>query len=114
MSNQNLLGNDQALNSFLQQQTKHIEGQPVRVYPFKIVSGLSYFTNRGQKPLGSDVGATQFNADNTSKGNDFGAYTGITTMFSGAKPIIAYWFGVLYAETKSTNPQNGAENCIHE
>lgn len=114
MSNQNLLGNDQALNSFLQQQTKHIEGQPVRVYPFKIVSGLSYFTNRGQKPLGSNIGETQFRADNTSSSKDFGGYTGATTIFSGSKPIIAYWFGVLYAETKATNPKNGAENCIHE
>ena len=94
MADENILGNSQAVNQFVQQQTKHIEGQPVRVYPFKIVSGLSYFTNKGQKPLGSNPGNTWVAPDNTAKNNDYGAYTGVTTMFSGAKPLICYWFGV--------------------
>ena len=106
MADQNILGGEQAVNEWVQQQTKHIEGQPVRVYPFKIVSGLSYFTNKGQKPLGSNPGATTVAPDNTATNNSptgdklqpeapvYGAYTGVTTMFSGAKPLIAYWFGV--------------------
>ncbi|MBQ6628229.1 MAG: hypothetical protein IJH65_05360 [Methanobrevibacter sp.] len=102
MADQNILGSDQAINEWVQQQTKHIEGQPVRVYPFKIVSGLSYFTNKGQKPLGSNPGATTVSGDNTAtnesltgdkvqpKADVYGAYSGVTTMFSGAKPLIAY------------------------
>ena len=90
MADENILGGSQAINAFVQQQTKHIEGQPIRIYPFKIVSGLSYFTNKGQKPLGSNPGNTWVAPDNTAKNNDYGAYTGVTTMFSGAKPLICY------------------------
>ena len=100
MSNNNQLGGAQALNSFLQQQVKHIEGQSVRVYPFKIVSGLSYFTNRGQKPLGTNFGSTYTQHNNTAQspsGTGYGAYTGVTTMFSGSKPLMCYWFGVTNA-----------------
>lgn len=117
MSNQNILGNDQALNSFLQQQTKHIQGQPVRVYPFKVVSGLSYFTNRGQEPLGTNIGASYTDADNTGHTSDLGAFSGITTMFSGSKPLIAYWFGVVQCEcgVSYTDPitHNTVKNQIH-
>ena len=107
MADENILGGSQAVNAWIQQQTKHIEGQPVRVYPFKIVSGLSYFTNKGQKPLGSNPGNTNINPDNTATNDDYsvsagsntetssyGAYSGVTTMYSGAKPLICYWFGV--------------------
>lgn len=120
MADQNILGSDQAINEWVQQQTKHIEGQPVRVYPFKIVSGLSYFTNKGQKPLGSNPGATTVSGDNTAtnesltgdkvqpKADVYGAYSGVTTMFSGAKPLIAYWFGV----TNVTIGDDGMDNAV--
>ena len=115
MADQNILGNWQAVNEFVQQQTKHIEGQPVRVYPFKIVSGLSYFTNRGQKPLGSSPGATSIAPDNTAKTSTidpYGAYTGMTTMFSGAKPIMCYWFGVVNCTIGEDENGNNASNKI--
>ena len=115
MADQNIVGNWQAVNEFVQQQTKHIEGQPIRVYPFKIVSGLSYFTNRGQKPLGSSPGATSVAPDNTAKTSSidpYGAYTGMTTMFSGAKPIMCYWFGVVNCVVGEDENGNQASNKI--
>ena len=114
MADENILGESQAVNQFVQQQTKHIEGQPVRVYPFKIVSGLSYFTNRGQKPLGSNPGNTSVATDNTAKNNDYGAYTGVTTMYSGAHPLICYWFGVVNVQVGDNGLGQPASNQTTE
>ena len=87
-------GTFEGSNANIQQQTQHIEGLPIRVYPFKIVSGLSYVTNRGQRDLGTNFGAVIINPDNTTSSNATGGYSGATVIDSGNKPIIAYWFGV--------------------
>ena len=102
MSNQNIVSPSQAFNAFVQQQTRHIEGQPIRVYPFRITSGLNYFTSSGSQGLNTAVGSNGTNADNTpmmpgintTNSNEFGGFSGVSLIYSGANPIIAYWFGV--------------------
>lgn len=93
--NNRIQGGFQGVNANIQQETAHITGFPLRVYPFKIVSGLSYMTNRGQKDLGTDFGAVTINPDNTSFSNYTGGFSGTTIINAGNKPIIAYWFGVV-------------------
>lgn len=102
-------GTFEGSNANIQQQTQHIEGVPIRIYPFKIVSGLSYVTNRGQRSLGTDFGAVIVNADNTTSSNATGGYSGATVIDSGNKPIIAYWFGV----TNTTITNEGITTTIN-
>ena len=86
----------------LQNYQKQIAGEPVRIYPFKIVSGLNYLSNRGLKDIGTNPGNTTTNAVQETQTNiPYGAYSGIDLIYSGNKPIVAYWFGVVNATFNS-------------
>ena len=86
----------------LQDYQQQIAGQPVRVYPFKIVSGLNYLSNRGLSDIGTNPGSSFVDASQTmSNSIPYGAYTDLSLIYSGNKPIICYWFGVVNATMNS-------------
>ena len=82
----------------IQNDVEQVTGQPIRVYPFKIVSGLNYLSNRGLSGIGTNPGNTYPNQEQGTTTNiDYGAYTDLSLIYSGNRPIIAYWFGVMSA-----------------
>lgn len=86
----------------IQNYQQQIAGQPVRVYPFKIVSGLNYLSNRGLSDIGTNPGSSFVSTDQTmSNSIPYGAYTDLSLIYSGNKPIICYWFGVINATLNS-------------
>ena len=87
-----------ANTSSVQNDVEQVTGQPIRVYPFKIVSGLNYLSNRGLSNIGTNPGNTYPNQEQGTITNiDYGAYTDLSLIYSGNRPIIAYWFGVMSA-----------------
>ena len=82
----------------LQNYQKQIAGEPVRVYPFKIVSGINYLSNRGLGSIGTNPGSTITNEIQETQTNiPYGGFSGLNPIYSGNRPIIAYWFGVVNA-----------------
>lgn len=82
----------------LQNYQKQISGEPVRVYPFKIVSGINYLSNRGLGSIGTNPGSTITNEIQETQTNiPYGGFSGLNPIYSGNRPIIAYWFGVVNA-----------------
>lgn len=70
---------------------EQVIGEPVRVYPFKIVSGLSYMSNRGMEGLGNTPGSTIITDNQTAITNiPYGDYSDMSLLYAGNKPIIAY------------------------
>lgn len=70
-------------------------GEAVRIYPFKIVSGLYYQTNKGSRPLGTNLGiVTKLTDDNYVESVGSGNFTSVNLIHNGNDPIISYWFGV--------------------
>ena len=82
----------------LQNYQQQIAGAPVRVYPFKIVSGLNYLSNRGLSDIGTNPGNSYVNTTQTMTTNiQYGAYSDLSLIYSGNKPIVCYWFGLINA-----------------
>ena len=87
-----------ANTSNIQNDVEQVTGQPIRVYPFKIVSGLNYLSNRGLSNIGTNPGQSYPNMEQGTITNiDYGAYSDLSLIYSGNRPIIAYWFGVMNA-----------------
>ncbi|MBR4485811.1 hypothetical protein IKS57_00300 [bacterium] len=82
----------------LQNYQQQIAGEPVRVYPFKIVSGLNYLSNRGLSDIGTNPGNSYVNSTQTMTTNiQYGAYSDLSLIYSGNRPIVCYWFGLINA-----------------
>jgi hypothetical protein len=75
----------------IQNDVEQVQGQPIRVYPFKIVSGLNYLSNRGLSDVNTNPGQSYPNMEQGTITNiDYGAYTDLSLIYSGNRPIIAY------------------------
>lgn len=95
----------QFLTDTIQNYQEQVIGEPIRVYPFKIVSGLSYMSNRGMTELGTNIGSTIPISNQTLLTNaPYGSYSDMSLLYAGNKPIIAYWFGT----TTSSIATNGS------
>ena len=82
----------------IQNYVEQVQGQPIRVYPFKIVSGLNYLSNRGLSSIGTNPGNTYpTNQQDANTNIPYGVFTDLSLIYSGNKPLIAYWFGVTNA-----------------
>ena len=82
----------------VQDDVQQVIGEPIRVYPFKVVSGFNYLSNRGLEGLGTTPGSTYPDIEQGTVTNiPYGAYTDLSLIYSGNRPIIAYWFGVMNA-----------------
>ena len=82
----------------IQNYVEQVQGQPIRVYPFKIVSGLNYLSNRGLSSIGTNPGNTYpTNQQDATTNIPYGVFTDLSLIYSGNKPLIAYWFGVTNA-----------------